>query len=227
VEIEVSDTGAGISPEFLPFVFDRFRQADMSSTRAHGGLGLGLGIARHLVELHGGTIQAASKGLGRGATFTIRLPLATTQSQSSLVQNTDAAKVTNQNRDATRVLKGLRVLVVDDEIDIREMLTLMLRNNGAEVIAVASGREALDELKRAQPDVLMCDIGMPEMDGYSLIGKVRSLPFGDTIPAIALTAYAKEEDRSRALASGFQVHAPKPVDPEKLISLIASLAFNN
>jgi signal transduction histidine kinase len=224
-EVTVSDTGAGIAPEFLPFVFDRFRQADMSYTRAHGGLGLGLGIARHLVELHGGTINAASDGEGRGATFTVRLPVVTG----------DAPPPTGEiNRPAAAgrpsgggpALGGLRVLVVDDEPDVCELLAVILKTSGAEVTAVTSAGEAFEALRRERPHVLVCDLGMPGEDGFSLIRRVRSLPprEGGETPAAALTAYTRDEDRARALGAGFHVHVPKPVDPDELTAALANLA---
>jgi signal transduction histidine kinase len=225
-QITVTDMGAGISPEFLPFIFDRFRQADMTQTRAYGGLGLGLSIVRYLVELHGGKIEAASAGEGRGATFTVSFPLMNAQAQLSLAQNTSAA-VAKEELINVPALSGLRVLIVDDEPDVCEMLTLILKSHGAEAESVTSGADALDELQKEKRDVLICDIGMPEMDGFSLIRRVRTLPpeRGGTIPAAALTAYARDEDRARILASGFQIHMPKPVvDPVEFVTVVASLA---
>ncbi|NEU80728.1 PAS domain S-box protein [Nostoc sp. UIC 10630] len=215
-QIQVSDTGKGITPEFLPYVFETFRQADSATTRKFGGLGLGLAIVRHIVEMHGGTVQADSKGEDQGATFTVKLPLITTVLQS------------NQNKSLPKIslnLRGVRVLTVEDEQDTRELLVFMIEQYGAEVTAAASGREALKILKQSQPDILVCDIAMPEMDGYMLIRQVRTWPKeqGGQIKAIALTAYAGESDQKQALAAGFQRHLSKPIDPEELIEAIASL----
>jgi signal transduction histidine kinase len=224
-EIAVSDTGAGIRPEFLPRVFDRFTQADSSTTRAFGGLGLGLSIARHLAELHGGAVTAESRGEGRGATFRVRLPLITTPAggQSHGDNAAGAGEVVPAEAAA---LSGLRVLVVDDEPDVCELFTVIIKARGAEVAAFTSASEALEELRRNKTDVLVCDLAMPGMDGLSLIREVRALPAGDgaAVPAAALTAYARAEDRDRALASGFQTHVPKPVDPEELVRVVAELA---
>ncbi|MEP0912568.1 PAS domain-containing protein [Leptolyngbya sp. GB1-A1] len=213
-QIQVKDTGKGISAEFLPFVFDTFRQADSSTTRTFGGLGLGLAIAQHIVELHGGTIHAESAGEGQGATFTVKLPLVST----STVPNQEAAVVNH-----TLSLQGIKVLAVDDEIDNLELATFILKEAGASVVAVSSAPEALQVLAQAKPDILLLDIGMPQMDGYTLLRQVRTLEAeqGDRpIPAIALTAYAGEVDQQQALAAGFQQHIPKPVEPEVLLQAI-------
>ena len=218
-QIVVSDTGRGIGPDFLPFVFERFRQADSATTRTHGGLGLGLAIVRQLVELHGGTVRAESPGEGQGATFTVSLPIPTFQLDGAEGHEAPG-KV-----DAPS-LEGLRVLVVDDEADARESLTVVLEQCGAVVTAVASAREALGALAHQRPDILVSDIGMPEEDGYSLIEKVRVLEAqrGGRIPAVALTAYAAPEDRRRALAAGYELHVPKPVTPEELVTAVANLS---
>jgi signal transduction histidine kinase len=225
VEVTVSDTGAGIAPEFLPFVFDRFRQADMSYTRAHGGLGLGLGIARHLIELHGGTVEAASGGEGRGSTFTVRLPVATGDAPLPTGGINRPAMAERPSGDGLG-LGGLRVLVVDDEPDVCELLAVILKSYGAEVTPNTSASEAFETLRRERPDVLVCDLGMPGEDGFSLIRRVRALTpvEGGETPAVALTAYARDEDRVRALASGFQLHISKPVAPEEVAAAVASLA---
>ena len=217
--IVVSDTGKGIHPDFLPYVFDRFRQADSATTRTHGGLGLGLAIVRHLVELHGGTVRAESAGEGQGATFTVSLPI-------PAVELNRTERQPRRVQQDTPSLAGLRVLVVDDEADAREWLTAVLEQCGAVVIAVGSAREALGMLAELRPDVLVSDIGMPDEDGYSLIQKVRVFDAerGGRIPALALTAYAALEDRKRALSAGFQLHMPKPVAPEKLVAAVANLS---
>jgi PAS domain S-box-containing protein len=227
VEIAVSDTGAGIAPDFLPHVFDRFRQADMGTTRRHGGLGLGLAIVRHLVELHGGTVRAESPGEGQGSTFTVLLPVAAVhQSEMSEGRVHPAARETLPAFECPDRLDGLRVLVVDDEQDTREMLKAGLGQCGAEVTAAGSAAEALEALEAFAADVLISDIGMPGEDGYELIRKVRALPAdgGGRVPAIALTAYARAEDRLQALRAGYQMHVPKPVELTELAAVVASLA---
>ncbi len=226
IEITISDTGIGIKPEFLPYVFERFRQADSSSTRSYSGLGLGLAIVRHLVELHGGTVSVDSLGEGQGSTFTVMLPVIPVvrlETEEERVHPTVSKGVPFNSPPA---LNNLRVLVVDDEVDTRDFITAVLVECGAEVKAVASAAEALTEIKQWQPDVLVSDIGMPLEDGYSLIRKVRLLSpnQGGRIPAAALTAYARAEDRTRALQSGFQMHLPKPVEPAELVTVVASLA---
>jgi PAS domain S-box-containing protein len=225
-QITVSDSGVGISPEFLPFVFDRFSQADTTSERKYGGLGLGLAIVRHLVELHGGTAQADSPGEGQGATFTVTLPVkALREEMSELEPAAPSAEYADSLTDAI-MLDGLRVMIVDDEAETCDLLTAMLTRRGAEVKACASAAEALEEIERWRPSLLVSDIGMPGEDGYTLIGKLRALgpERGGGIPAVALTAYARSEDRMRALASGFQVHVPKPIEAGELVVVIASLA---
>jgi CheY-like chemotaxis protein/two-component sensor histidine kinase len=226
VQIQVSDTGKGIAAEFLPHVFDRFRQENSSTTRAYGGLGLGLAIVRHLVELHGGTVHADSPGERQGATFSVQLPLVTV-----LTDVTNQSPVDSTVEDSVPLnnlpdLNGLRVLVVDDEADARDLLTTILGQYGVEVTTVATASEVLEALPRLKPSVLVSDIGMPGEDGYALIRKVRALDAeqGGEIPAVALTAYARAEDRIRALASGFQLHMPKPVNPEELVAIVANLA---
>ncbi len=223
VTLVVTDTGEGIAPEFLPHVFERFRQADSSSTRSHGGLGLGLAIARHLIGLHGGTVSAESAGLGRGATFTVTLPLEFEELPRASVP--EVAMTEQAPKRVSGVLKGLRVLVVDDEPDARELLAEVLRGDGAEVELAGSVAAALASFDERRPDVLVSDIGMPTEDGHALIRKVRarSPEKGGRTPAVAVTAYAQAEDARRALASGFQRHMTKPVEPEALVALVASL----
>ncbi len=227
VQLRVSDTGEGIPANFLPYVFERFRQADSSSTRSHGGLGLGLAIVRHLVELHGGTVTAQSQGIGEGATFIVNLPMKAVEVEINQSEQLLPILRTDEVADNhIPTLEGLRVLVVDDEADTRELLITMLGEYGAEVIAVASVAEALDTLTHFRPDVLVSDIGMPEEDGYTLIRRVRSLPQkqGGSTPAVALTAHARAEDRTKALLAGFQLHVPKPVNPTELVVVVANLA---
>ena len=218
--LRVKDTGKGIRATFLPHVFDRLRQADSTSTRAHGGLGIGLAIVRHLVELHGGTVGAESAGEGKGATLTVELPI----SPATGTQRT-APDAAAEQEGAVR-LDGVRVMVVDDEADTRDLLSFSLRNYGAEVTALGSASEALAAIQQDKPDVLVSDIGLPGDDGYALIRKVRALDEdrGGRVPAAALTAYAKDEDRRRAIAAGFQAHVTKPVELAELASVVASLA---
>jgi len=225
--ITVSDTGEGISPDFLPHVFDRFQQADGTITRRHGGLGLGLAIVRHLVEMHGGGVEASSEGAGTGATFTVRLPLVsarTTGSPPNVHSEGAVLAETSAKTDRTN-LRGLRILAVDDEPDTRDMLRGVLEQYGAEVVTAASVVEAMEVLSGWKPDVLVADIGMPEEDGYSLIEKIRKLESaqGGATPAIALTGYVRVEERARALAAGYQMFVPKPVEADELAGIIASL----
>lgn len=227
-QITVADIGQGISADLLPHIFDRFWQGDSSSTKAKAGLGLGLSIVRHLVELHGGTVQAASPGEGQGSTFTVRLPLRDLPQELAPSIDLDPTRLAAGASDAVPSLAGLRILVVDNEVDTRELFEFVLESYGAEVVTVASAREALSTLSKnpSQYDVLICDIGMPEADGYWLIGQVRSLSVeaGGQIPAAALTAYGSETDRQRAIESGFQTHVAKPVEPVQLALLVANLA---
>ena len=219
VELVVRDTGIGIEAGFLPQMFDRFRQADASTTRSHGGLGLGLSIARQLVELHGGSIRAASDGPNQGATFVVSLPL-------DAVRRPSAQAAAGGSAPAVAIdLHGVNIVVVDDEPDARVLLDEMLRGCGATVHAAASASEALSLVEALQPDLVLSDIGMPERDGYQLIEDVRKLApdRGGKTPAIALTAFARSEDRARAMAAGYQVHLAKPVEPDELLAAVGSL----
>jgi hypothetical protein len=220
VQIQVIDTGKGITPEFLPYVFDYFRQADGTTTRKFGGLGLGLAIVRQVVELHGGTVAAKSAGEGLGATFTVNLPLLL---KNETMNEEEQIPVSANSQPPS--LSGVRVLIVDDEPDIRDLVTFILEDYEVEVTAVSSAQEALEVLSQSLPDVLVSDIGMPEIDGYMLMRQIRqrSPQDGGDIPSIALTAYAGEINQQQALAAGFHLHISKPVDPDALIDAIGSL----
>jgi len=220
VEISVADSGQGIKPEFLPLVFDRFRQEDGSISRRHGGLGLGLAIVRHLVELHAGSVEAQSLGEGKGAKFIVRLPIR----EGSLIQRVSEAP--SGTIVSTAMLMGVRLLVVDDDPGARELISGMLEGFGAQVSTAESGQQAMSLLFAQRPDVLIADLGMPGMDGYTLIEQVRALEpdFGGLTPAVAVTAYASPQDRLRALQAGYQNHVAKPVEAEELAIVIASLA---
>lgn len=222
IEISVIDSGVGISPEFLPHIFERFRQADASTTRRHGGLGLGLAIVKQLTELHGGTVRAKSPGEGQGATFVVSLPIA-------VVHEVRAEKVRPKDQEpaefdcSEQSLSGIRVLVVDDETDARRLVRRVLTDCGAEVAIAESVAEAVRLVETFGPHILVSDVGMPDEDGYDLIRRVRSRVAAKTLPAVALTAFARSEDRRRALLAGFQTHVPKPVDPAELVAVVASL----
>jgi PAS domain S-box-containing protein len=227
VEVTVSDTGRGISPDFLPFVFERFRQADATFTREHGGLGLGLAIAKQLAELHGGTITAASGGPDQGATFTVKLPLMIVHQPGSAGVHREHPGIDRRRPELETIprLDGVHVLAVDDEPDSLELLRTVLEAAGARVATARSGPEALEAMRSEPPDVLIADIGMPGMDGLQLIRAVRQMPDpARSIPAAALTAYARSQDRVTSLASGFQMHLVKPIDPLELVVAVASLA---
>jgi PAS domain S-box-containing protein len=227
--IVVSDTGQGIGPDFLPYVFDRFRQADSTTTRTHSGLGLGLAIVRHLIEMHGGHVRAESEGAGRGATFTLELPVREVQVGMEEEVLAYQAGGDTAEFDSPASLTGISILVVDDEADARALLRKILEQCGARVTTASSTVEALAALEHARPDVLVSDIGMPNEDGYDLIRKVRALEKerGDRLPAVALTAYVGEDDRRRALSAGFHAHLAKPVELIKLATLVESLARRN
>jgi CheY-like chemotaxis protein len=229
VAIEVADSGQGIAPDFLPHVFERFRQADASVSRAQGGLGLGLAIVLHLVELHGGTIQAGSAGVGQGAIFRVLLPVTAgredrrrASAAQGLADQADA-QVFGEGEDGA--LAGVSALVVDDACDAREMVAEGLRQRGASVQTAADAREALELLGKQRFDVLVSDIGMPDMDGFALIRAVRRLPpdANGHIRAVALTAYARATDRARAMEEGFDLHLPKPIDPAELTAAVRSM----
>ncbi|HEX2672151.1 MAG TPA: ATP-binding protein, partial [Polyangiaceae bacterium] len=229
VEIVVSDTGQGIDPEFLPFVFDRFRQADGSFARRHGGLGLGLAIARHLVELHGGTIKVESAGTNCGSHFVVRLPYAGSRNAST--QTTGSIPVVDfepPSRLTAPELRGIRVLVVDDDDDSRDLVVSILEKCEAITFAASSAEQALSMLVHDHPDVLVSDIGMPGMDGYELVRAIRALPDerAQRVPAVAVTAYARQEDQRRALAEGFQLHVAKPIEPAAFAQAVARLSRN-
>jgi signal transduction histidine kinase/DNA-binding response OmpR family regulator len=225
VIVAITDTGIGIKPEVLPFVFDRFRQGDGSTTREHGGLGLGLAIVRHLVQLHGGTVDVESDGIECGTTFTVAFPLAI----EDVVLESTQIDVPPPSLDAPalslHLLDGIKVLVVDDEHDSRELLAMILTRCGSDVRCSDSAASALQAFNEWQPDLLVSDIGMPNEDGYSLIQKVRSMDsaYARQIPAVALTAYATDEDRMQALSAGFQMHVPKPIEPESFVTSLASV----
>ncbi|HEY8186434.1 MAG TPA: ATP-binding protein [Pyrinomonadaceae bacterium] len=232
VEIEVTDTGQGITPEFLPFVFDRFRQADSTSTRQHGGLGLGLAIARHFIEIHGGSVEAKSQGEGHGSTFIVKLPLVGPVVDSPGTSLSSPAEIDEEAERLERLkgqqkLSGLHVLIVDDDRDTLELLSAALTQRSAIVTTASSAAEALRELKLSKPNVLIADIAMPGEDGYELIRKVIAMEMVPPIPAIAITAYAKQEDKERALAAGFQRYLSKPVELGEFINTVAEVGHSH
>jgi PAS domain S-box-containing protein len=231
VQINVRDTGVGIRPEFITHVFERFRQADASTTRRHGGLGLGLSIVKHLIEQHGGTVRAESAGEGLGASFTIELPAATPSSSPGRTARAMMIRTPapNTGEFTLRDLQGVNVLVVDDDRDARELIFRILSDCQANVRIAGSAREAVDAMRSAPPDLLISDLGMPEVDGFELLAWVRQLgrDHGGEVPAVALTAFARSEDRLRALEAGFSAHISKPVEPSELIAVVASLVGSN
>jgi PAS domain S-box-containing protein len=225
IEISVEDSGIGIRPEFLPFVFDRFRQADPSTTRTHGGLGLGLSIVKHLVELHGGSVRVKSPGEGKGTTFVVALPISVIRTHDELLTELTSFEDIDVTTVALPQLGGAKALVVDDEPDARYLIARIIEESGGSVVTAGSAEEALQRLRVERVDIVISDIGMPNMDGYHLIQKIRKLEQASVakIAAIALTAYARGDDRQRALLMGYQMHLAKPVDPRELIAGIASL----
>jgi hypothetical protein len=223
IQVRVIDTGKGIRPDFLPYVFDRFRQAENATTRTTAGLGLGLAIVHNLVEMHGGRVRVESQGEGKGTTFMVELPLLeNAQIQEHLLE-------INQLSSDNSSLEGMRVLVVDDELDTRDFLVATLELFGAKTVSAASSSEGLQQMMQFKPDVVVSDIGMPNEDGYEFIEKVRSLPRdqGGNVPAVALTAFARQEDRHQAIAAGFQIHVAKPIEPLSLVSIIRTLTLNS
>jgi CheY-like chemotaxis protein len=228
-EISVTDSGIGIEPQFLPYLFERFRQADSSSTRRYGGLGLGLAIVRHVVEMHGGTVSASSPGKGGGSTFTITIPLMANSEESPPVvapAPKDSAPSASTCEERVQPLDHVRVLVVEDDADTLDLLRFVLAESGADVATAPSVKEALDVFERWRPDVLVSDIAMPEEDGYQLIGQLRSRGSerGGNVAAVAITAYVRKEDKDRALAAGFQKHLSKPVAPKELVTALTELS---
>jgi len=223
VEVSVSDTGAGIAPEFIGQVFERFRQADASTTRRYGGLGLGLSIVKNLVEMHGGTVRATSEGPGHGAVFTVHLPLVSVRPEVQLT-TTMLRNVAVDESFTASDLQGVKVLVVDDEADSSGIVKRILERSGANVSIASSMNQGLDEFARFAPHVVLSDIGMPEHDGYEFISRLRELPGARAVPAVALTALARSEDRTRALRAGFQLHVAKPVDAAELVAVVQNLA---
>jgi signal transduction histidine kinase/CheY-like chemotaxis protein len=227
VEISVHDDGCGISAEFLPHLFERFRQADSSSTRKHGGLGLGLSIVKQLVELHGGTVQAESRGLGQGAAFTVKLPLRAVGDFAGVSREHPTTARHDDPASSTVSLNGIRVLVVDDEPDARDLLRTVLECAHAEVLTAGSADDALRLVRAERFDVIVSDIGMPGRDGYQFMRDVRALEAdGSSTPAIALTAFARSRDRTQAMLAGFQVHVSKPIEPQELVASVKSLTLH-
>jgi len=218
----VADTGVGIDAQLMPYIFERFRQGDSSSTRAHGGLGLGLALVKHLTELHGGTVEADSLGEGKGATFIVRLPLMVSSVRTAPERGEPAGTSVGPNAR----LAGLRVVVVDDDPDSLDMLSTLLRQQKAEVRMATSAAEALALVEDWLPHLVVADVEMPDEDGYSLVRRLRLLSpdRGGTTPTVAVTAYGRVEDRIRSVAAGFDLHLPKPVEPAELIAVVANLA---
>jgi PAS domain S-box-containing protein len=226
VTMTVADTGIGIDPELLPFLFERFKQGDSSSTRRYGGLGLGLALVRHITELHGGSVAATSPGRGQGSTMSVTLPVQAITPAPAPVASAPLERTTTAERGPFAVLEGLRVLLIEDDTDARELVAAILLDAGAIVTGVSSAAAALDAFPTFRPQLLVSDVAMPDEDGYSLIRRIRALgpAQGGAVPAIALTAYTRAEDRRHALAAGFTAHIGKPVNPSELITALSSLA---
>jgi CheY-like chemotaxis protein len=224
VVVSVTDNGIGIKPEFLPYIFDRFCQADGSTTRAQGGLGLGLAIVRHLVTLHEGDVAVQSEGHQLGSTFKISLPIARPAMLKTSLHDATRAAANGSAKLDDNVLHGVKILVVDDEPDSRELVATILKRSGGEVRCSQSAADALQTFKEWQPDLLISDLAMPDEDGYTLLKKLRRLKSkrAKEIPAVALSAYASDEDRALSLSKGFQMHLPKPIEPEHLVTSVAS-----
>jgi PAS domain S-box-containing protein len=225
IELRVSDTGEGIAADFLPHLFERFQQADATTTRRHGGLGLGLAIVRHFVEMHGGTVRVQSPGKGKGSTFTIELPVRAAHIGEQGTSPRQPEQLTAPPAHGAN-LAGLRLLLVDDDADARRLIRRILEDAGAEVAVCESAAQGLANLRQDRPDLLICDIGMPSEDGYSFLRRIRALPAeeGGQTSAVALTAFARPEDRTKALLAGFQMHVRKPVEPEELVAAVATLS---
>jgi signal transduction histidine kinase/ActR/RegA family two-component response regulator len=229
VEVSVSDTGKGIASEFLPHVFERFSQADNSARRGYTGLGLGLAIVKSLSELHGGSVRVKSGGVGKGTTFIISLPISVVQALDT-VENQQHTKVERHVALLhTPDLQGIKVMVVDDEADAIRLVKRIMEDCGATVTACTSGEECLDCVSKVRPDVVIMDVGMPDMDGYTLIGKIRALSpeQGGRTPVVSLTAFARSEDRRQAMLAGFDIHVAKPVEPDELVAVVSRLAQRN
>ena len=226
VELTVSDTGIGISPDFLPYVFERFRQADAGIARERDGLGLGLSIARQLIEMHGGTIDASSAGVGKGATFRVRIPVMIVQPVPDEVPRTDPRTGSHFVTAAGADLHGVHVLAVDDEPDALSLVREVLEAAGARMTTAESAEEALEKIAADVPDVVIADLGMPRVDGFRFIDRLRHHVNVQirAVPAVAVTAYARSEDRLKALRAGFQIHLAKPIDPAELMTTVAALA---
>jgi CheY-like chemotaxis protein len=222
LEIRVRDSGVGIAPDFLPHVFERFRQADSSTKRNQGGLGLGLAIVSHLVQIHGGTVTVESQGPGQGSTFRVQLPIAARETGANGPKPARDGSWANDGGPERQRIDDVRVLVVDDDADARDVMQRLLGMHGAEVTTAASAQEALDLIGSFQPNILISDIGMPQEDGYDLICRLRSLPpeLGGRLPALALTAFARPEDGTRAVEAGYQLHLAKPVSPDELVRAV-------
>jgi CheY-like chemotaxis protein len=222
IEIRVDDDGCGIDPAFLPHVFDRFRQADASTTRRQGGVGLGLAIVDHIVRLHEGTVAASSPGIGRGSTFVVTLPVREAPASEHYKRTAPTPWAGTAS-----ILRGRKILLVDDEVDSRDYVTQVLTSAGADVTSVASSKDALDALAHVRPDIVLSDIGLPGEDGYAFIRQVRarSRDEGGMVPALALTGYARPEDAARAREAGFDMHVPKPIESSALVGVVARLAL--